>query len=66
MQGIVRMRKEIGQVVATAVTHSLCLKAYPHEGYGKADCVCVCVCVYSSNNCSTVAMRRKLTASIGF
>ncbi len=26
----------------------------------------VCVCVYSSSNCSTVAMRRKLTASIGF
>ncbi len=31
------------------------------------DCVCVCVCVsvYSSNY-STVEMRRKLTASIGF
>ena len=26
----------------------------------------VCLCVYSSCNCSTVAMRRKLTASIGF
>ncbi len=24
-------------------------------------CLCVCVCVYSSCNCSTVAMRRKLT-----
>ena len=29
-------------------------------------CLSVCVCVYSSYNCSTVAMRRKLTASIGF
>ncbi len=28
--------------------------------------VCVCVSVCSSCNCSTVAMRRKLTASIGF
>ena len=29
-------------------------------------CLSVCVCVYSSYNCSTVTMRRKLTASIGF
>ncbi len=44
----------------------------PHEEYGKADrrvfvlCVCVRACVHvcSSCNCSTVAMRRKLTASI--
>ncbi len=26
----------------------------------------VCVCVYSSRNCSTVAIRQKLIASIGF
>ena len=36
----------------------------------KGDCVCVCVCVClclcSSCNCSTVAMRQKSTASIGF
>ncbi len=29
-------------------------------------CLCLCLCVCSSCNCSTVAMQRKLTASIGF
>ncbi len=39
------------------------------RGIHKAECVChgvgVCVCVcISSSNCSTVAMRQKLTVSI--
>ncbi len=45
-------------------THCYASRRSRTREYGKAVSVCLCVC--SSCNCSTVAMQRKLTASIGF
>ncbi len=49
----------------TKVPFNLCTH-YASRCSRTRDTVKLTVCVYSSCNCSTVAMRQKLTASIGF